>query len=312
MMKLGKRNAIYHILISFALCLILILVIASWFKGQDLKPDAALKALLPVFPDWSFQEKPMTYFPGTLFEYIDGASEAYLSYDFKELLVAQYQKTGTEAVVTLEIYDMGTPLNAFGIFSSERYPDNPEAGIGVAGYQEEEVLNFISGRYYVKLLCYNGEENTANYLKQFGLSVESKVKDKSSLPGIFRLFPEEGRIKNSEKFIKKNFMGFDFLKNGYAVTYRQNQVEFEAYIIEADSITEAKIMLQRVLDFYSGEKVPFIKKGDQYHQKTIYGQHVFLGQVKNYLFGLSRIPQDQMALALKHFNRLRQALESEK
>jgi hypothetical protein len=311
-MKIKRRNAVSHILISFVICYFLILAGAGWLEGQDFKSDPALKALLPSFPDWAFQEEPASYFPGTLFEYIDGASEAYLGYDFKELLVAQYLKTGTEAVVTLEIYDMGTPLNAFGIFSSERYPDNPEAGIGSAGYLEEEVLNFISGRYYVKLLCYNGEENTAAYLKQFALAVESKIKDKSSLPDIFRFFPEEARMKNSEKFIKKNFMGFDFLRNGYAVTYRKNQVEFEAYIIEADSATEAQAILQKILDFYSGEKVPFIKEGDKYHQTNIYGQHVFLGQVKNYLFGLSRIPQDQIPLALSDFNRLRQALESRK
>ncbi|MCK7469683.1 MAG: hypothetical protein MZU95_01910 [Desulfomicrobium escambiense] len=34
------------------------------------------------------------YFPETLFEYIDGAAESYLSYDFRELLVADLQKKG--------------------------------------------------------------------------------------------------------------------------------------------------------------------------------------------------------------------------
>lgn len=309
-MKKYRRLDIFHLSVLFFFSLIL--VGAPVLKAQELKPNPALRALLPELPDWVLQEQPQTYFPGTLFEYIDGASEAYLSYDFKELLVAQYQKKGTETTITLEIYDMGTPLNAFGIFSSERYPDNPEAGVGNAGYLEEEVLNFISGRYYVKLLCYNGEADTPTYLKHFAREVESKIKDKASLPEMFRFFPTEGRIKNSEKFIKKNFMGFDFLKNGYAVTYRQNQAEFDGFIIEAGSISEAQAMLQKILDFYLGEKVPFVKEGDKYRQTNIHGQQVFLGQVKNYLFGFSRVPQDLVPLALSNFDRLRQALEAKK
>lgn len=285
---------------------------AVFLSAQELKPNPALRALLPEMPEWVLQDEPRTYFPGTLYEYIDGASEAYLSYDFKELLVAEYQKKETETTITVEIYDMGTPINAFGIFSSERYPESPEAGIGNAGYLEDEVLNFISGRYYVKLLCYNGEEETPSYLKLFAREIEGKIKDKASLPEIFRYFPAEGRVKNSEKFIKKNFMGFDFLQNGYAVLYRQNEVEFDGFIIEAGSVTEAQAMLQKILDFYAGEKVPFVKEGDKYRQTNLYGQQVFLGQVKNYIFGFSRIPRDLIPLAQSNFAKLRQALEAKK
>jgi len=311
-MKIDSQANVSHISTLFILIFWMFFLGVNLLQAQDSKPNLALKALLPEFSDWTLQEQPKTYFPGTLFEFIDGASEAYLSYDFRELLVAEYQKTGSETTVTLEIYDMGTSLNAFGIFSSERYPDNAEVGSGSAGYLEEEVLNFISGRYYVKLICYNGEEKTATYLKLFAQAVDSKIKERASLPAIFRCFPDENRLKNSEKFIKKNFMGFDFLKNGYAVSYRQNQTEFEAFIIEAESATEAQSILRKILNFYSSENVPFVKEGDKYHQKNIHGQHVFLGQVKNYLFGLSRIPQDLVPLAQSHFDHLRRRLESQR
>ncbi|MGB9893679.1 MAG: DUF6599 family protein [Candidatus Saccharicenans sp.] len=280
--------------------------------SQETRANPELKALLPELADWQWSEKPQTYFPGTLFEYIDGASEAYLSYDFKELLVAQYQKSGTETMMTVEIYDMGSALNAFGIFSSERYPENPEINLGYAGYLEEEVLNFASGRFYVKLICYNGEDKTSDYLIRFAQELDSKIKDKGSQPEIFSLFPAENRVKNSEKYIKKNFMGFDFLENGYAVTYRQGQLEFDGLIIDCGSVSEAQTRLQKIIDFYSGEKFPFLKEGNNYHQKNAYGQHVFLGQAKKYIFGLSRVPEDLRPLALKTFDRLAQVLESKK
>ncbi|MGQ9800925.1 MAG: DUF6599 family protein [Candidatus Saccharicenans sp.] len=302
----GLRMLLVYVLINIAL---------GWLfvpAAEVQRANPELKSLLPRIDGWQFQEEPQFYSPGTLFEYINGASEAYLSYDFQELLVAEYQKNGTETVITLEIYDMGSPLNAFGIFSSERYPDNPDVNLGNAGYLEEEVLNFISGRFYVKLLCYNGGEETADYLKQLAREVEARIKDKAGLPDLFRLFPSEGRVKNSEKYIKKNFMGFDFLSHGYIVLYREDKIEYEGLVIDCGSPAEAESRLQKLVDFYAGEKTPFLREGSRYHQKNAYGQHVLLGQSGSYLYGFSRVPEDLLPLAVKQFNNLGQALAGRK
>lgn len=307
MMKPKKNLSLKLMVILFITMLNLPLVYA-----QTGNPGARLKALLPEFSGWEFQEEPQIYVPGTLFEYIDGASEAYLSYDFQELVVGNYQKKGSETTLTLEIYDMGSTLNAFGIFSSERFPGSPEAGIGIAGYLEEEVLNFVAGQYYVKLICYNGQDRTSDYLKMFAGEVEKRIKDKGNIPDIFRCFPAEGRVKNSEKYIKKDFMGFNFLRNGYIVTYGHNRVEFDGFVIEASSSGEASALLQKIIDYYAGEKTPFKSEGTFYHQVNVHGQHVYLGQVRNYLYGFSRVPQDLVSLALKNFELLGQALKNKK
>lgn len=300
-----------HLLVSTLINLFLMWLAFPAMAGS-LAPASDLKSLLPQVSGWKFQEEPQLYSPGTLFEYIDGASEAYLSYDFKELVVAQYQKDETETTLTLEIYDMGLPLNAFGIFSSERYPDNPDVNVGNAGYLEEEVLNFISGSYYVKLICYNGGEKTADYLRQFAGQVESRIKDKGSLPEVFRLFPPEGRVKNSEKFIKKNFMGFDFLSQGYVVLYRQDQSEYDGLIVDCGSPAEAASRLEKLVAFYASEKNPFVKEDSRYHQKNAYGQHVLLGQAGSYLYGFSRVPDDLLPQALKQLEKLGQRLAAGK
>lgn len=286
------------------------MLLAISAMAQEPRLNQQLRALLPELAGWQYQEEPQTYSPETLFEYINGAAEAYLSYDFKELIVAQYQKDGTETTITLEIYDMDWPRQAFGIFSSERYPDNPEVDIGSAGYLEGEVLNFVSGRFYVKLLCYNGNDQTPDYLKQFAREVEARIKEKPGLPEIFQLFPDGGRIKNSEKFIKKNFMGFDFLSNGYVVAYRQDKGEFDALIVDCGSEVEAQLRLQRILDFYAGEENPFVREGSKYHQRNTYGQHLILSQARGYIFGINRVPKDLLPLALKQFDKLEQLLKS--
>jgi hypothetical protein len=288
-------------------------LIFSWPGSAQSGSEAQtedLNLLLPEIQGWKLAEAVEIYKPETLFEYIDGAAEAYLGYDFQQLLVSTFQKEGTESSVTLEIYDLGTPLNAFGIFSSERYPEIPEVPFGLAGYLEGEVLNFIAGPYYVKLLCYNGEASTTDYLKEFAQAVDKKIKEKGNWPAVFRLFPPAGLVKNSEKYIKKNFMGFDFLANGYAVSYRSGHDEYDAFVIEARTEGEAQSSHQKLLDFYAGEKVPFVQEGNRYRQGNKYGQVILIGRVRNFLFGLSRLPVVLADQALTTFNQLKTNLEA--
>ena len=88
------------------------------------RSEVLLRDLLPVVEGMKESASPQIYFPETLFEYINGAAEIYLSYDFKELIVAEYQKSGSSDSIAVEIYDMGNHKNSFGIYSAERYPDN--------------------------------------------------------------------------------------------------------------------------------------------------------------------------------------------
>ena len=310
-----KRPAVRGLLSSLIMIPLISLVVFIGQAGAQSETQTTatamdIRSLLPGIDGWKLTEDPKIYSPETLFEYIDGAAEAYLGYDFQQLLVSTYEKEGTESVVTVEIYDMSSPLNAFGIFSSERYPDIPEVQFGLAGYLEGEVLNFISGPYYIKLLCYNGEEQTADYLKEFAGAVDEKIKDKGSWPALFKMFPTANLIKNSEKYIKKNFMGFDFLANGYAVSYHFDQGQYDAFIIDAKTESEARNSLQKLLDFYAGEKMPFVQEGDRYRQVNKYGQVILISQVRNYLFGLSRVPLALADQSVQTFNQLKTNLEA--
>ena len=118
-----KRGIVAGVAFSAALGLI-----SAAAPAQERSGSPGLAALVPKLEGWALSEAPRSYFPETLFEYINGAAESYLSYDFRELVVADLQKKGTEATLTAEIYDMADPVNAFGIFGAERYPEKPRSG----------------------------------------------------------------------------------------------------------------------------------------------------------------------------------------
>jgi hypothetical protein len=276
--------------------------------GQEPRPNPALSALVPHVEGWAAAEAPQSFFPDTLFEYIDGAAESYLSYDFRELLVVELKKSGSEATLTVEIYDMGLPVNAFGIFSAERYPENKPVAIGDLGYVDGEALNFIAGRYYIKLLGFELGAGEEAVLAGFAGKLAEAVPHKGTLPPPLRLFPGENLVPRSEKFIKKNFMGYEFLRNGYVAAYKVAGGEFECFFAEADSEAEAESMSKDLLDYFSKDHQTAEKTALGYHVRNRYGQHLYFARVRNVLCGVARLPDGMEASGPKYLKALMDAL----
>jgi hypothetical protein len=259
-------------------------------RAQAREGSPALAVLVPRVDAWTQTEAPRSYFPESLFEYIDGAAESYLSYDFRELLVVDLEKKGSEATLTLEIYDMGDPVNAFGIFGAERYPENKAVSIGELGYLEGEALNFMTGRFYVKMLGFGLGEETGSVLSGIGAQIAAAVKVKGTLPAYILAFPKKDLVAQSEKYIKKNFMGYEFLRQGFVATYKVGGKEFEGFFVEAESEKDAEDMLGKLLEALARDKqIPErIAFGD--HSRNRYGQHLYIGRVRNVLCGVMRVP----------------------
>jgi hypothetical protein len=290
-------------------CLAIVLSLATGSsRAQTQKANPALAALIPQVEGWEPDGARQSFFPESLYEYIDGAAENYLSFDFKELLVVQLKKAGTRATLTVEVYDMGLPANAFGIFSAERYPENGPVAVGDLGYLEGESLNFAAGRYYVKLLSFGLGEGTADALKNYGRQLAAAVPAKGVLPAPLRIFPAENLVVRSEKYFRKNFLGYEFLHDGYTATYKINGKEVESFLVAADSEKEAEGMLERLLDSLAKDKEVPEKLALGYHVKNRYGQHMCVGRVGRVLCGVMRIPDGLLAEGERTFQALAEAV----
>lgn len=275
--------------------------------GQE-TASSSLAAFLPKWPGWSLSEAPRVFSPGTLFEYINGAAENYLSYGFQELLVGDFKKDGSAASLTVEIYHMGEETRAFGIYSSERYPESQFLDIGAQGYLEEGTLNFFVGIYYVKLLCFDCGQEGDTVLRGVADHVAAKVAVEAELPPLLRFFPREGLVANSEKFILQNVLGFAFLHHGYLADYRWEDQEFELFIIEGTSPQDAKGMLDRYLESQrqAGQPARTITQG--YQVRDRYSRNIFFALSNRYILGVMRIEDGQEELGKKYLQRLLQSV----
>ena len=78
--------------------------------------------------DWARQDAPERYDRETIFDYIDGAGEVYRSYGFSNVFIARYARAGTPEI-SLELFDMGTSEDAYGVFSYAVATKTREVGI---------------------------------------------------------------------------------------------------------------------------------------------------------------------------------------
>lgn len=233
-------------------------------------PD--LKAF--VFPEvggWTRSEEIQTFLPRTLFEYINGGADLYLSYDFQELKVAEYSNE-KKASVTIEVYRHRTPTHAFGIYSQERLPGANFVNIGTQGYIEENVMNFLAGLYYVKISGINTGSGDREILLTFAKRAAEQLGERGKLPSILFSFPEEGKVKNSEKFIPIKFLGYAFLHSAFIADYQVSGAKFKLFVIEGSGGEDCKQMIQKYLR-ETGNPAEDAVEGrytlsDQYHGKV--------------------------------------------
>ena len=305
-MKYSPIKICLKIFLFIILCVSVLNVKAGMLSKEE---EPSLLSLLPKFEVWALSEKPQSYIPGNLFEYINGAAEIYLAYDFKELIVGLYgkEKDADEASLSVEIYDMGSTKNSFGIYSAERFSESDFIPIGNQGYLEEGTLNFLVGRYYIKLLCFDCGDESDEVLKSFSGKIVQRVKDKGHLPPILSYFPKEGLIRNSERFILRNFLGYNFLHDGYTASYTLKGQEFDCFIIEGTDEQDAKRMLKQYLEKKSNSDIQKTSMG--YRLKDRYYHNIFLAMNGHTIFGVMKIKDDFKDMGERY---LKMLLESSK
>jgi hypothetical protein len=225
-----------------AICLILGLIIFLWAPGSEAKDFK-----FPEIAGWRQSGEVQTFSPKTLFEYINGDAELYLMYDLQELKVTEYLNE-KKASVIIDVYRHRTPTHAFGIYSQERLSNANFINVGAQGYVEEEILNFIAGPYYVKITGYKIESGAQEVLLSFAKKVLENLGEKGTLPTLLNSFPRDGKVKNSEKFIAKNFLGYSFLHSAFTCDYELSGKKFKLFVIAPADKAECRNIIQKYLE----------------------------------------------------------------
>jgi hypothetical protein len=201
---------------------------------------------------WSRVTEPEQYLADNLWDYINGQADFFIDYGFVRVDAAEYQNDQESTSVVLEVWMMGRPQEAFGIFAAERTTDDRPLEIGAGAYLGANVLGFWQGEHYVKLITFDQGPAIERLLTGLAEEISSRLPSQGGGLEALLLFPDEGRVEASERFIPKNFLGQPFLTNAFRVDYSLDGEQVQLFVIETGSATEAQSHFNDLDDFYRG------------------------------------------------------------
>src|SRR5512139_2270146 len=128
---------------------------------------------------WRKAQPPVLYTPQNLSTYIDGGAELYLSYNFKQALSQKY-RTPDKDEISVDIFEMGSSFDAFGVFAHSR--ETIDSTVGQGSEYAAGLLTFWKDRYYVSILAYPETAAKKDIVFTLGRTIASAFKKDGPLP----------------------------------------------------------------------------------------------------------------------------------
>jgi len=210
---------------------------------------------------WRLSSDSRTYENTSIYDYINGAGEVYLSFDFKRVLVATYLKDSAPDL-TVEIFDMGSSEGAYGVFSYARQSE--ESGIGQGYEYNGGLLCFWKDRYFVCVLSESSTEETSSAVQALARYTESRIPVLGRKPELVELLPLDGLNQNTIRFFhthptlnyhyylsEENVL--NLAKDTRAVLGEYTEGRGYLLCIEYTTVDEAEASLERFVQGYIPE-----------------------------------------------------------
>ncbi len=230
-------------------------------QSTDIKAESSMGNFFStVIPgvQWKLQGQPYHYTPQNLYEYINGAAEFFIAFGFVKLTGANYTPVvGREDSASIDIYDLGSKLNAFGVFQSKRDPQAPGVNLGAGAMVSDDYAAFFKDRFYVEIQAYTVDSQARSPVATMAANIAERLPGDNTPPPELLYFPKEGRIDGSERYLKGGVLGHAFLKQGLVCDYQIEGKPATAFIamLDSDQAAVTAIQLHRSFLEKSGQKL---------------------------------------------------------
>ena len=196
------------------------------------------------------------YTKENLYEHVDGHAEYFISAGFAGLTVIEYIASGSvakQAEIQAEVFDMGKSIQAFGVLADESGETAAPVSVGAMGFKTSGGVNFIKGRYYVKIMAFSPKTPVLRFAKGFADTLSS---DHGSFE-VFSKFPNIGKIGKT-RFVKEGYRGLDFLHNVIEREYSYGDKTIKVALVTGSG-QEMKSLLTSFIDYFKKYAIPYEK-----------------------------------------------------
>jgi hypothetical protein len=234
----------------FILCIAAVLSAVSPVPAADQSPEGLLPA--SCASGWTMEGKVATYTSESLYRYIDGEAELYLPYGFKKAATVRYVKAAAssggarESGLVVNIFEMGSLLDAFGIYSNYRSSTLPQMKVGADGFLDETELMFYQGRYFVQIETSGTLTQEAALFRSCAETVSGNLPGGREQPRELEFVKFAGAVPLTEKYYPRGLLGYGFFGRGLTVEVGIGGEPAKGLVILAGSEEAAR----RILDEY--------------------------------------------------------------
>ncbi len=152
---------------------------------------------------WEWEGSDSLYDERTIFHYINGAGEVYRAYNMKQCLSRQYLHSSGPKII-LDIFDMGTSEDAFGVFTRDL--DGQVLSLGHDSRYRSGWISMWKGRFFVSIYAELDTKESAGALKKLAGSISELIKDKGRKPSILASLPKEGIRSGNIRFFHNHVL----------------------------------------------------------------------------------------------------------
>jgi hypothetical protein len=202
------------------------------------RPDRPPASLLPypAFGDWTLAGDVALIGAERLDELVGAEAAGYRRYGCVAAAVGDYRSARfTGATLRVEIFEMRSPLDAFGALAEQITASEDAAAIeplGVLEIREAGIMSpgrvtFVDGRHLVNLVARgvpptaegSRDDTVEEQLPSLARRLSIALPGDSALPGELDVLPRERRVRRSERYDPEHLMGIEALGPGVSALY---------------------------------------------------------------------------------------------
>lgn len=194
----------------------------------------------PRAGEWQYTGEMVSYDRATVFDLINGEAAIYFPYGFKRVDTITYAADAAPGeCVDAEVYEMGSPLDAFGIYAEFRGEDDELVPLGRQGFAGSTMAMFHQDRYFVKLRFNKPRENKPA-LMAVGKALAKALAKKTPPPPGLRILEAEGVLPNTARYVLNGVLGYGFFPRGLTARARLDEKPFHVFVVLCKEPAQAK------------------------------------------------------------------------
>jgi len=230
-------------------------------------PNSDANTLTKLQPDlpleingWQAVPNDRIFDKSTIFSYINGGAEVYKAYNMQGCLSRRFTISGGPAIM-LDIFDMGSPQNAFGVFTHDT--DGKVVPVGQDGRVRPGWLSFWKYRFFVSVYAEEDTRAAQKAVNALAEQVAGVIQGQGTKPGLLSRLPAEGLQFENIRFLHhpillnyhyyisdENILQISDDTDVTLANYRFKDQNAILMLVQYPESTKAKKARERFLRFY--------------------------------------------------------------